>query len=79
GLAHIPDIADGAEEELDLPEKDLEKYLTDNIDFSLDAENLEGLELYYQKAAALGLIPQARRLELAVAKELRESRAGAAR
>ncbi|MGA8074275.1 MAG: menaquinone biosynthesis protein [Candidatus Acidiferrales bacterium] len=79
GLAHISDIADGAEEELDLPEKDLEKYLTDNIDFSLDTANLEGLELYYQKAAALGLIPQARRLELAGAKELRESRAGAAR
>jgi predicted solute-binding protein len=79
GLAHIADIADGAEEELDLPEKDLEKYLTDNIDFSLDAANLEGLELYYQKAAALGLIPAARRLELADVGELRESRASAAK
>src|SRR5277367_4383253 len=79
GLAHIADIADAAEEELDLPEKDLEKYLTDNIDFSLDAENLEGLELYYKKAAALGLIPKAKRLELAGAEDLRESRAGAAR
>ncbi len=78
-MAHIADIADGAEEELDLPEKDLETYLTDNIDFSLDAENLEGLELYYKKAAALGLIPRAKPLELAGAPDLRESRAGAAR
>jgi chorismate dehydratase len=79
GLAHIEDIADGAEEELDLPEKDLEKYLTDNIDFSLDAANLEGLELYYQKAARLGLIPAARPLEIAGAAESRESKASAAR
>lgn len=79
GLAHIADIADGAEEELDLPEKDLEKYLTDNIDFSLDAANLAGLELYYQKAASLGLIPKAKPLELAASEELRESRAGSAR
>ena len=79
GLAHIEDIADGAEEELDLPEKDLEKYLTDNIDFSLDVANLEGLELYYQKAARLGLIPAARPLEIAGAAESRESKATAAR
>jgi hypothetical protein len=38
----------------------LESYLRRNIDFSLDAENLRGLDLYYQHAAKLGLIPRAK-------------------
>jgi len=37
--------------------------LTDNIDFNLDEENLEGLRLYYEKAAAAKLIPRNRPLE----------------
>ncbi|MFZ0637167.1 MAG: menaquinone biosynthesis protein [Candidatus Acidiferrales bacterium] len=67
GMAHIADIADVASAKLDLPPEELETYLAEHIDFSLDAENLAGLELYYQKAAALGLIPRARPLELVAA------------
>jgi predicted solute-binding protein len=52
---------------LDLPPKDLEKYLTDNINFDLDAENIEGLDIYYQKAAARGLIPHYRPIEFSSA------------
>ncbi len=63
GLGHIEDIAEAASVKLDLPPKSLETYLRDNIDFSLDEENLEGLNLYYQKCAAAGLIPRARALE----------------
>ncbi len=63
GMARIPEIADAASLKLELPAKDLEKYLTDNINFDLDAENIEGLNLYYQKAAALGLIPRYRLIE----------------
>jgi chorismate dehydratase len=63
GLAHIEDIAEAASVKLDLPPKSLEIYLRDNIDFSLDELNLEGLNLYYQKCAAAGLIPRARPLE----------------
>jgi chorismate dehydratase len=63
GMARIPEIAEAASEKLDLPPDALEKYLTENIDFSLDEENLAGLELYYQQCAAAGLIPSARPLE----------------
>jgi chorismate dehydratase len=65
GMARIAEIADAASMKLDLPPKDLEKYLTDNINFDLDAENIEGLNLYYRKAAALGLIPRYRPIEFA--------------
>ena len=67
GMARIPEIADAASMKLDLPPKDLEKYLTDNINFDLDAENIEGLDLYYQKAAARGLIPHYRPIEFSSA------------
>jgi len=77
GMARIPEIAEAASMKLDLPAKDLETYLAEHIDFSLDADNLAGLELYYQKAAALGLIPRARPLELVAAALTSASRRGA--
>src|SRR6202165_5136364 len=48
GLAHIGQIAEGAALKLDLPPRQLEHYLRESIDYSLDAENLPGLELYFQ-------------------------------
>jgi hypothetical protein len=39
--------------------------LTENINFDLDQDNMAGLELYFDKAAAAGLIPLARPLEFA--------------
>ena len=63
GLAHISDIAEGAALKLDLPPRELERYLTENIDFSLDDENLAGLRRYYEECAKAGLIPKARELE----------------
>ena len=65
GLAHIEDIAEAASVKLDLPASSLESYLRDNIDFSLDEENLAGLKLYFEKCAAAGLIPCARAIEFA--------------
>ncbi len=65
GLAHIGEIAEGAALKLDLPPRALERYLTENIDFSLDEENLAGLNLYYQECARAGLIPRVRELEFA--------------
>ncbi len=64
GVARIPEIADAASMKLDLPAKDLEQYLAENINFNLDAENIEGLNLYFEKAAALGLIPSHRPIVL---------------
>jgi predicted solute-binding protein len=65
GMERIREIAEAASVKLDLPAKALERYLIDNIDFDLDEENLAGLSLYYEKAAAAGLIPGNRPIEFA--------------
>jgi chorismate dehydratase len=68
GVANIAEIAAAAAEEQGWAAGELLTYLRENIDFTLDAENLAGLELYYCLAAKLGLIPQARSIEWASAR-----------
>ena len=68
GLSRISEICFDAARDLELPQRTLESYLRQNIDFSLDEENRRGLELYFAHAARLGLIPQAKPLEWAAAK-----------
>ncbi len=68
GLARLPEICLDAARELELPQRTLESYLRQNIDFSLDEENRRGLELYFAHAAKLGLIPQAKPIDWATAK-----------
>jgi chorismate dehydratase len=68
GLARISEISFDAARDLELPQRTLESYLRQNIDFSLDEENRRGLELYFAYATKLGLIPQAKPLEWATAK-----------
>lgn len=63
GLAHLDEIAANASATLGLPQVHLERYLRENIDFSLDEENRAGLTLFFEKAAAAGLIPPARPVE----------------
>jgi chorismate dehydratase len=58
GLAHLPEICAEASRELQIPEKELSLYLRTNIDYSLDAENLKGLNEYFAQAARLNLIPK---------------------
>jgi predicted solute-binding protein len=65
GLARIAEISKAAAPQLNLPPAVLASYLSWNIDYSLDAENRRGLELYYQRAAHLGLIPQAKPIDWA--------------
>jgi chorismate dehydratase len=67
GLARIGEIAEAAALKLELPPRSLERYLTENIDFSLDEENLAGLTRYFDDCAAAGLIPRARPLEFVAA------------
>ena len=62
---------------LDLPSAALERYLTENIHFDLDEENLSGLELYFEMTAAAGLIPRAKPLEFATAAAHSTARHGA--
>ena len=47
---------------------------TENIDFSLDDENLAGLKHYYEECARAGLIPEARELEFAERRNRRQAR-----
>jgi chorismate dehydratase len=60
GMARIAEIASEAAQELGMPQGALESYLRENIDFSLDEENRRGLERYYARASALGLIEKQR-------------------
>jgi predicted solute-binding protein len=68
GISRIGEISFHAAQDLELPQRTLESYLRRNIDYSLDPENRRGLELYFEYAAELGLIPQARAIEWATAK-----------
>lgn len=43
--------------ELKLTERNVIKYLTQNIHFDLDSQCLEGLQLYYRYAAEIGVLP----------------------
>jgi len=65
GVEHARDIAEAASIKLDLPPRALRRYLTENISFDLDDENLAGLRLFFERAAAAGLIPRNRPLEFA--------------
>jgi chorismate dehydratase len=65
GMQHIPEICAEASHELNLPAEKLRRYLAENIDYTLDEENLRGLQRYYDLAAELGLIPEAKPVQMA--------------
>lgn len=79
GIERICEISEAAAVKLDLPPRALERYLAENIDYHLDEENLAGLRLYYEKAAAAGLIPPVRPLEFAGASAVSSASRGASR
>ena len=58
GIGRVREIAEAAAIKLDLPTRELERYLTENVRFDLGEQNLAGLRLYFEKAAELGLAPQ---------------------
>lgn len=68
GLKRLREIAEAASIKLDLPPRALERYLIENIHFDLDREYLAGLKLYFEKAAAAGLIPELRPIEFVKAR-----------
>ena len=65
GLQHIPEIATTWSEKLHLDATTIREYLTSNIDFSLDAANLQGLRLFYQYAEECDVLPPAPELRFA--------------
>lgn len=62
GVAHARQIAELYSRSLGLPPDDLLHYLTENIDYDLDEENLRGLALYYESAEKLGVVQGLREL-----------------
>ena len=65
GLQHLDAIASEAAAEMQLPAGELRRYLSENIDYRLDEENLRGLTRYFTYAAELGLIPKANTVGIA--------------
>ena len=55
GTKHIPEIASAWAPKLDLSANMIAEYLTDNVDYSLDADNLEGLRLFYEYGLECGV------------------------
>lgn len=58
GLKHIPEIAEAWAPKLSLSPKLIAEYLTENVDYGLDAENLEGLRLFYKYGLECGVFTQ---------------------
>ena len=66
GMRQLGEIAAEASAGLGLPAEVLRRYLSENIDYTLDKENLEGLGGYYLRAARLGLIPAVKPVAIAL-------------
>jgi chorismate dehydratase len=56
---HVNEIAREWSPRIGLSEAEIRDYLTHNIDYRLDAENLEGLELFFRYTAELNLVDSA--------------------
>lgn len=65
GLAHVDEIAAEYAPLLGLTPSFVRVYLTRNIDYSLDEENLQGLKLFYQLAHEVGLTPAVKEIRFA--------------
>ena len=57
GLLAVPQIAKLYAPNLGLTESEVEEYILENLDYSLDKDNLAGLSLFFDYAAELGLTP----------------------
>jgi chorismate dehydratase len=64
GLARLDEIADEWGPRLGIEPKDVKIYLTENIDYTLDEENLAGLRLFYKLAHEAGVISAPAELDL---------------
>ncbi len=65
GLAHLDDIAAEYAPKLGMTPSAVKVYLSRNIDYSLDEENVQGLKLFYKLAHEVGLTPAEKPLRFA--------------
>ncbi len=59
GRRELESIADEQAAAMKLPRELVLNYLRNNLNFCLDADARQGLDLYFRRAAALGLVGQA--------------------
>jgi chorismate dehydratase len=65
GMKRLDEIGAEAARELNLPAQKIIHYLSENIDYTLDEENLRGLNRFFFYATELGLIPGLKRIAFA--------------
>jgi len=58
GLENIDALVAEWSQKLPIPEKTLRTYLTTNIHYVLDEECIEGMKVFFQTAASLGILPE---------------------
>lgn len=63
GIASIPEIAAQYSESLGMKKDLLQQYLEKNVYYYMDQDCIEGLQLFYEKAASVGAIKSVRKLE----------------
>jgi chorismate dehydratase len=63
GVRSIPAIAERYAEKLQLGKEFLQEYLQENVHYYMDSDCIEGLRLFYQKAASIGALRSVRGLE----------------
>ncbi len=73
GLSHLPEIAREWSPKLELSPEFITSYLTENIQYSLHAGNLAGMQLFFELAAELKVLPPAPELRFARELEIRNS------
>jgi chorismate dehydratase len=65
GLRHVDNIAAEWAPRLGIAPEAVRIYLTENIDYTLDEENLAGLQLFYRLAHKAGMISSVKELDFA--------------
>ncbi len=73
GLGHLPEIANEWSRRVELSPEFITSYLTENIQYSLQAENIAGMDLFFRLAAELKVLPPAPELRFAHELEIRNS------
>jgi chorismate dehydratase len=63
GVANIPAIAAKYSESLQIRKEFIQEYLEKNVYYHMDQACLDGLQLFYEKAAKVGAIKSARRVQ----------------
>jgi len=63
GVANIPAIAERHAEQLGMKKEFLQEYLEKNMYYYMDRTCVDGLQLFYDKAARIGAIKSVRKLE----------------